>query len=248
MTAPMKVLVVANRTADSDEVHAALVSDLGFECGAGPGIMRTAAQGDLQAQGCLTYHRARDDAQATLEDAKALVEEIQSAYDELTSGVSAKRLDAAWDEIQEAQDQLSSVLVVPGGSAEVLFAQVDAAMGGHHLAVANFLALQHGARDEELDVARARVEAAQAQLDALDIQLSKLALTAPWDGVILTRSAEVGQMALPGATLIAVGRLDQLELTVYLPEEKFGLAAPTMRIVMGVTLGRDEQAFVLKTG
>ena len=33
-------------------------------------------------------------------------------------------------------------------------------------------------------------------------------------------------MALPGATLIEVGRLDQLELTVYLPEEKFGLIVP----------------------
>ena len=177
---------------------------------------------------------AIDDAQVTLEDAKALVEEIKSACDELTSGVSAKRLDAAWDEFQEAQDQLSSVLVLPGGSAEVLLAQVDAAMGGHHLAVANLTALQNGAREEELDVARARVDAVQAQLDALDIQLSKLTLTAPWDGVVLTRSAEVGQMALPGATLLEIGRLDQLELTVYLPEEKFGLIVPEQAVQVHV--------------
>ncbi|HEU0295538.1 MAG TPA: efflux RND transporter periplasmic adaptor subunit [Anaerolineales bacterium] len=177
---------------------------------------------------------AIDDAQVTLEDAKALVGEIKSAHDELTTGVSAKRLDAAWDELQKAQDQLSSVLIVPGGSAEVLFAQVDAAMGGHHLAVANLSALQNGARDEELDVARARVEAIQAQLDALDIQLSKLTLTAPWDGVILTRSAEVGQVALPGATLIEIGRLEELELTVYLPEEKFGLVVPGQTVQVRV--------------
>lgn len=75
-------------------------------------------------------------------------------------------------------------------------------------------------------MAQAHVKAAQAQLDSLDLQLSKLTVTAPWDGVILTRSAEVGQTALLGATLIEIGRLDQLELTVYLPEEKFGLIVP----------------------
>ncbi len=169
---------------------------------------------------------AIDDAQATLDDAKDLVDTTKSSYDELTSGASAKRLDAAWDEVQEAQRQLASVVGVAGGSAEIMLAQVDAAMGQHHLAAANLSALQNGARDEEIEAARAQVKAAQAQLDALDIQLSKLTITAPWDGVILTRSAEIGQMALPGATLIEIGRLDQLELTVYLPEEKFGLILP----------------------
>ncbi len=70
------------------------------------------------------------------------------------------------------------------------------------------------------------VAQAQANVALLDVQIKKLTLTAPSDGVILTRSAEVGAMALPGATLIELGRLDQLELTVYLPEEKFGLIVP----------------------
>jgi multidrug resistance efflux pump len=52
--------------------------------------------------------------------------------------------------------------------------------------------------------------------------------------VILTRGAEVGQTALPGATLIEVGRLDQLELTVYLPEEKFGLLVPGQTVQVRV--------------
>lgn len=169
---------------------------------------------------------AIDDAEATLDDAKELVDVTQAAYDELTSGASANRLEAAWDEIQEAERQLDSLVRSPTGSAETLFAQLDAATGQHHLAAANLAALQNGAREEEIEAAQARVRAAQAQLDALDLRLSKLIVTAPWDGVILTRSAEVGQTALPGATLIEIGRLDQLELTVYLPEEKFGLIVP----------------------
>jgi HlyD family secretion protein len=175
-----------------------------------------------------------DDAQSTLDDAKDLVDKAKSAYDELTSGASVTRLNAAWNEVQSSQRQLASVVGLTGSSTEVLLAQVDAATGQHHLAAANLSALQNGPREEEIEAARARVQAAQAQLDALDLQLSKLVITAPWDGVILTRSTEVGQIALPGATLIEIGRLDQLELTVYLPEDEFGLIVPDQAVQVRV--------------
>ncbi len=52
--------------------------------------------------------------------------------------------------------------------------------------------------------------------------MKKLTIKAPWDGVVLNRSAEVGQTALPGGTLLELGRLNSVELTAYLPEEQFG--------------------------
>jgi multidrug resistance efflux pump len=171
-------------------------------------------------------NEAIDDAESTLDDAKDLVDAAKSAYDELTSGASAKRLDSAWTEIEKAQRQLASIAGSSGISAEILLAQVDAATSQHHVAYANLSALKNGARDEEIEAAWAQVEAAQAKLDALDIQLKKLTILAPWDGVVLTRNAEVGGMAMPGGTLIEIGRLEQLELTVYLPPEKFGLIVP----------------------
>lgn len=191
---------------------------------------------------------AVDDAEATLEEAKDLTIAAKSAYDELTSGASAQRLDAAWDEVENAERDLAAAVRATGTSAEILLAQVDAANAQHHWADANLSEINNGAREEEIEAARARVKAAQAQLDALDIQLSKLILTAPWDGVILTRGAEVGQMALPGATLIEIGRLDQLELTVYLPEEKFGLIVPgqTVQVRVDAYSGRIFAGTVLR--
>ena len=55
-------------------------------------------------------------------------------------------------------------------------------------------------------------------------------------------------MALPGATLIEIGRLDKLELTVYLPEEKFGLAAPgqTVRVSVDAYPGRVFEGTLLR--
>jgi HlyD family secretion protein len=63
-------------------------------------------------------------------------------------------------------------------------------------------------------------------VDALDIQLKKLTIVAPWDGVVLNRSAEPGLVVAPGATLLEIGQLDALKLTVYLPEDRFGQVTP----------------------
>jgi len=185
-------------------------------------------------------NEAIDDAEATLDDMKDLVDVTKSAYDELTSGASAKRLDSAWAEVEKAQIQLASIAGTSGVSTEILLAQVDAATSQHHVAAANLSMLMNGARDEEIEAARAQVEAAQAQLDALDIQLKKLTVIAPLDGVVLTRSAEVGGLALPGATLIEVGRLNQLVLTVYLPEERFGLVTPNQKVQVRVDAYPDQ--------
>jgi len=185
-------------------------------------------------------NEAIDDAEATLDDTKNLVDATKSAYDALTSGAAAKRLDSAWAEVEKAQAQLASIVRTAGVYAETLLAQVDAATAQHDVAVANLATIKDGARDEEIQAARAQVRTAQVQLDAIDIQLKKLTITAPWDGVVLTRGAEVGGMALPGATLIEVGRLDELELTVYLPEEKFGQVTPGQTVQVRVDAYPDQ--------
>ena len=58
------------------------------------------------------------------------------------------------------------------------------------------------------------------------MQLKKVSIASPIDGVVLVRSIEPGEVAAPGAPLFQVGRLNQLEITVYLPEEKFALVKP----------------------
>ncbi len=119
-------------------------------------------------------------------------------------------------------------------SVEALLAQVDAATALRDVAAANLATLKNGARSEQVDAAQAQVDAAQAQLSALDLQLNKLTLTAPWDGVVLVRSVESGQTALPGGSLLQIGRLDSLELTVYLPEERFGRVTPGQAVTVKV--------------
>ncbi len=169
---------------------------------------------------------------ATLQDARKLEAATQDAYEALTSGISGLQLTAGWDQVQRLQAQLQSTTLAgrraaPGGGSglvavEAVLAQIDIAIAQRDAAAANLASLRQGARAEEIEAARAQVEAAQAQVAALEVQLGKFTIAAPWDGMVLTRSVEPGETVLPGTTLLEIGRLDVLELTVYLPEDRFG--------------------------
>ena len=200
-----------------------------------------AAQAQARLDGLKSDSRTTADAldatEATLTDVQEQVDVAKAAYNTLTSGTSAPRLNAAWAEVQRAQAHLAAFSLAgqragrAGASGvplsvETLLAQIDAATALRDMAAANLASLRNGARAEQIDAAQAQVDTAQAQSDALDLQLKKLSLTAPWDGVVLSRSAEPGQIALPGGTLLEIGRLDSLELTIYLPEERMGLVTP----------------------
>jgi len=79
-----------------------------------------------------------------------------------------------------------------------------------------------GPRPEQLAVAQAQVDAAQAAIDLLKTQEGKFSLTAPVSGTVLSRVIEPGEVTLPGAPLLVIANLDELTITIYLPEDRYG--------------------------
>lgn len=75
------------------------------------------------------------------------------------------------------------------------------------------------ARGSEAVGAAAAVEAALANLGAAEARLAQTTITAPADGVILTRSTEAGAAATPGKTLLIMA-LDSETLLLAQPDEK----------------------------
>jgi len=47
-----------------------------------------------------------------------------------------------------------------------------------------------------------------------------MALTSPHSGVVTSRSANEGEAALAGTTLLTVADLDEVKLTIYVPEDE----------------------------
>ncbi|UCC63031.1 MAG: efflux RND transporter periplasmic adaptor subunit [Anaerolineae bacterium] len=110
-----------------------------------------------------------------------------------------------------------------------LIAQAHAAEGQYRLAEQGMAVAQArlddllaGPTAEEIAVAEATVRLAQAQADVLRTQLARFTLTSPVDGVVLDQALRAGEIAAPVATILTVADLNQVVLSVYVPENRIG--------------------------
>jgi HlyD family secretion protein len=151
------------------------------------------------------------------------------------SQVAVKQADAARANLAAAEAELGggqrqlALLVAMRDNPLVLIAQANAAQTAYEqaeaavvVAEAELASVKAGPRLEDVAIAEAQVQQAQAALASVDVQLDKLNLTAPRDGVITDRPADPGELATPGAILMNLGDLDQVTLTVYIPETQIG--------------------------
>lgn len=193
---------------------------------------------------------AWDAALARLDLAKAgpTKDEIDAASAAVWAGraqvsVAEAVVDAAEATLAESQavpETMKQQVALAEAQVAAAKAEVKIAEGQLAKAKAELNRLKAGSTDEEIEAAQAQVEAAQAHLDMLDVQLGKFTISAPGDGVVLTRSIEPGEAVMPGTTLLEIGRLDSLELTVYLPEDRYGLVIPGQDALVSVDTYPDQ--------
>ncbi|RPH60515.1 MAG: HlyD family efflux transporter periplasmic adaptor subunit [Chloroflexi bacterium] len=156
-------------------------------------------------------HDLHDSAQALYDDAESALEDAQEAYDEvLTTDEAADVFEAradvtvAQERYYVAQDYLRA-LQTGSESLQVIAAQKT-------LEQAKAAANQ----------AQLAVSQAEANLALIDAQISKLTVTAPLDGVVLSRNVEPGEVVNPGSIVLTLAKLTDLTLTVYVPEDRYG--------------------------
>ena len=82
--------------------------------------------------------------------------------------------------------------------------------------------LTEGTRKEELEVDRANIHQADQNVHLSRIRLSYTVLRAPFNGVVLVRQAELGEVVSPGTPIVTLADLDHLWLRVYVPETDLG--------------------------
>ncbi len=119
--------------------------------------------------------------------------------------------------------------------------QVNQAQAGYESAMTNAEAAQAaldallaGPSDEEIAVAEAQVQQAEAALGLLEVQRDKLTLYAPRNGLITTRNVHVGETARPGNTLMTLADLSEVTLKVFVPETQIGLVKLGQRVQVTV--------------
>jgi len=82
--------------------------------------------------------------------------------------------------------------------------------------------VEEGPRKETIEAARARVGVARQNLALARQQLADTELPAPIDGIVLSKSAEVGAYLSPGMPVVTVGDMDHPWLRAYVNETDVG--------------------------
>ncbi len=184
---------------------------------------------------------AFQDGMAAMAEAKEKIEEIPEPFRPPLPGLPLEShlipnaywkswvgVNAAQAGLDGARAALNSLYAIRNNPQEMQ-AQVDAAEAQYRaaeaavqMAQAQVDALRAGATDEEIAVIKAQVEQAQAAFDALLVLRDKFTVAAPVGGMVLERSVHEGELAAPGATVLTLGDLDKVTLTVYVPENRLG--------------------------
>ena len=145
--------------------------------------------------------------------------------------------DAATDELNDAQQNYDSLLNTEAAD-RVLNARASVSVArerfevaqdtlnqletGEHSPQVKIASLALDQAKDGVQQAQGAVNQAKANLALIDTQLNKLTVFAPMDGVILTRNVEPGEFVQPGASAITMANLDDLTITVYIPEDRYG--------------------------
>jgi len=153
----------------------------------------------------------KDEAQNILDDVKSELTDAQKAYDDAmtTEGatdvmqarakllVAQERYDMAQDSLRTFETGSEAPKVV---AAQKTLDQAKAAA----------------------DQAQVAISQAEANLALSEAQMARLIVSAPADGIILTRSVEPGEVVNPGSVVLSLSRLSDLTITVYVPEDRYG--------------------------
>jgi HlyD family secretion protein len=154
--------------------------------------------------------------------------EEKQLYASLNYQVEAAQaaIDAARAEKQGAESTLAALKALRNNPL-ALVSQVHAAESQYELAAAGVGVaskrldeLKAGPTEEDLAVAEAQVAQAEAAGVVLEAQIEMMTLRSPIDGIVTSRSARVGEAAMAGATLLTISNLDEVKLTIYVPEDE----------------------------
>jgi HlyD family secretion protein len=155
---------------------------------------------DLRSAAQDLYDAARDELDAA-----------QAAYDDLKDGEDARKIIDARAAMATADERYLSA-----------YDQLLAAEAG--INTANLSGAESALRKAEINAEQARlaVTQAEASLALIDIQIAKLTITSPMDGVVLTSTVTTGEVIAAGSNAMQLADLSNLTIVVYVPETLYG--------------------------
>jgi len=183
-----------------------------------------------------------------IEEVKAAVESAQSEYDRArrdweraqtlykNDDISTAQYDqyrSRWEggdaALKQAKERQALVLAGPRQEQiDAATAQVQRALATVRMAESNSLEIKR--REQEIPIRRAEIARATANLALIDSQLADTIAVSPVDGVVLVKSADVGEVLAAGTTVVTIGDIDHPWLRAYINEPDQGRIKLGMKV------------------
>jgi multidrug efflux system membrane fusion protein len=151
------------------------------------------------------------DAVAGLAEARARVPETQAKLDEAKARLAEAKINF------NAANKLSE----GGYASETRVASAEAAVRAAEASIASATA--------GFDSTRSKIQSAEASVAIANKEIERISLTAPFDGILETDTAELGTLLQPGALCAKIIQLNPIKFVGFVPETELG------RIIKGST-------------
>jgi HlyD family secretion protein len=160
----------------------------------------------------LENEEIKDAAEDSFDLSETVLENVQKRYDQALSTEDEKNVLEARGKVGAAQamyDAAVNQLLSNYIGDDSL--QVQAASASVNLA------------EKSVTQAKAGLVQAEAALETVEIQLGKTEVSTPISGLVLSQNLEIGELVGAGGIVMTIGNIDEVSLTVYVPEDEYGL-------------------------
>lgn len=154
-------------------------------------------------------------AQLALIEAGARKEEIRALEAEIAS---VREQEAVLARQRNRQQRLTSEGAAPSALLDEFDAQATTLAGRRAVLTERLRQLRNGARPEEVEAARAKVQALEAGLNAVDARLSRFQLYHEGTVDVLDVHIDPGEVVAPGMPVVTVSDLDHPYVDVFVPQ------------------------------
>ena len=181
---------------------------------------------------------------ADIAQAEAGVRAAEASLREAVAGARPREIDRATADLRAAEAEavratrdlervrpLADSGTVSRQSLDAARAAAETAAGRREAARETLRLLQEGTRAEQVQAVRAKLASARATLAASQAVAHDLVLTAPVDGIVISRNAEPGEMLGPGQSVLTLGETAAPFVRVYVPTRQLPIVRQGQRAV-----------------
>lgn len=204
--------------------------------------------GDTLASIDATDHALR------LDGAKAALAQAQARLDLVLAGARDETIEQARNQVREAQ-AAENLTDVNFSRARQLFEkgsvteqQLDEARAAAERAAAALASAQEGLamllrgnREQEIRMAQTQVDQVRAEAALAERAVANCSVVSPASGTVTTKISEPGEMVNAGTPIVTVSRLDEVWLSLYVPE--YRLSEIALGDTAYVTIDGDKDVY-----